>query len=160
MFIGIKTFPLSLQRDTYSCGSRAVYSVLFHFGIHRPHRLVKSQLATNPTSGTAVRQMIRVLRGCGLKVGYRPYLSWRELAQSLRKGAVALVHLDGDHFAVAHGLDSTHVHLADPSIIRCAGRRQTRQRFLARWSRWGLLIWALRNRRKRAHFPASRGALR
>jgi hypothetical protein len=42
MFIGTRSFPRSLQLDDYSCGSRAVYSVMRHFGVTRPHWLLKS----------------------------------------------------------------------------------------------------------------------
>lgn len=140
MFIGTRSFPRSLQLDDYTCGSRAVYSVMRHFGVTRPYWLLKSQLGTTPDKGTTVSSMMSVLRRSGLRVGYRPNLGWRELVQALKLGAVAVVHLDGDHIGVAHGVDDKYVHLADPSIIRCPGRRQTRERFLARWTRWGLLV--------------------
>jgi ABC-type bacteriocin/lantibiotic exporter with double-glycine peptidase domain len=140
MFIGIKTFPRIFQLDDWSCGSRSIQATLKFFGIHRPHWFLTAQLKTSPDAGTAVHQMVRVLRRHGLRVGYRPNLSWRELVQALKVGAVAVVHLDGDHIAVAHAVTEHHVLLADPSILRCPGRRQTRRRFLERWTRWGLLV--------------------
>lgn len=140
MFVGTKSFPRSLQLDDYSCGSRAVYSVMRHFSVTRPHWLLKSQLGTKPDTGTTVHQMIRVLRRHGLRVGYRPNLGWRELVQALRVEAVVIVHLDGEHLAVAHALDHRKVWLADPSLLRCPGRTQTRRKFLSRWTRWGLVV--------------------
>lgn len=140
MFIGTTKFTRLLQLDDWSCGSRSVQAVLKFFGITSPHWLLKSQLGTKPDTGTAVHQMIRVLRRHGLRVGYRPNLGWREIVQALKLGGVAIVHLDGDHIGVVHGADDTHVHIADPSIIRCPGRRQTREKFLSRWTRWGLIV--------------------
>jgi ABC-type bacteriocin/lantibiotic exporter with double-glycine peptidase domain len=140
MFIGTRSFSRSLQLDDYSCGSRAIYSVMRHFGVTRPHWLLKSQLNTSPDAGTAVHRMIRVLRRHRLKVGYRPNLNWRGLVQALKADVVVIVHLDGDHIAVAHAVTEHHVLLADPSVLRCPGRRQTRRRFLERWSRWGLIV--------------------
>ncbi|AKF87033.1 hypothetical protein MFUL124B02_36480 [Myxococcus fulvus 124B02] len=139
-FIGTKKFPRSLQLDSWSCGSRAVHAVLRHFGVHWPHRLLQAHLGTNPDTGTAVHQMIRVLRGHALRVGYHAHLSWLELGHALNAGAVVIVHLDGDHLGVAHGVDDEHVYLADPSTTRLLGRRQTRQKFLSRWTRWGLVV--------------------
>ncbi len=140
MFVGTTKFTRLLQLDDWSCASRSVQAVLKFFGISRPHWLLKSQLGTKPDTGTAVHQMIRVLRRHDLQVGYRPSLTWRELVRALKADAVLIVHLDGDHVAVAHGIDDTHVHLADPSFARCPGRRQTRRRFLERWTRWGLVV--------------------
>ena len=103
--------------------------------------------------------MIRLLRGRGFRVGYRPEMSWRELVGALRAGGVAILHVDGDHFIVVHGVDGDEcVRLADPSLLRCLRRRTTRMRFLARWSRWGLLVsgsLAGSNRRLAGAFNAS-----
>ena len=139
-FIGTTHFTRSIQLDSWSCGSQVVFSALRHFGVHRPHRLLQIQLGTNPSSGTSVSSMIRVLREQGLRVDYRPHLNWRELLNALKVGAVVVVHLDGDHFGTAFGADDEHVYLADPSVTRLLGRRQTRRKFLARWTRWGLVV--------------------
>lgn len=140
MFIGTRSFPRSLQLDDFTCGSRAVYSVLTHFNVRRAHSTLKVELGTSPTSGTAVHQMIRVLRLHGMKVGYRPTLGWGEVVKALKVGAVVIVHLDGDHLGTVFGADEHHVHLADPSLVRCFGRKQARRRFFRRWSHWGLVV--------------------
>lgn len=140
MFIGTKSFTRSLQLDNFSCGARSIYSVLRHFGVHRPYGVLKADLGTRPASGTAVHAMIRVLRVNGLRVGYRPRWSWRSLMKALSVHAVVIVHLDGDHLGVVHGADDQRIYLADPSIIRCPGRSQPRQKFLSRWTRWGLVV--------------------
>ena len=140
MFVGTKSFPRSLQFDGYSCGSRSVYAVTRHFGVQRSHRVLKAELKTNSDTGTAVHQMIRVLRHLGLRVGYRPSLSWRGLVNALKVGAVVIVHLDGEHLGTVFGADEHHVYLADPSAVRCVGRKQSRQVFFTRWSRWGLVV--------------------
>jgi ABC-type bacteriocin/lantibiotic exporter with double-glycine peptidase domain len=139
MFIGTKSFPRSLQLlDEFSCGSRAIYSVMGHFGVSsRPHRFVIAELRTSPDTGTAV---IRALRQHGLLVRYRPVLNWRPMVHALKAGAVAIVHVDQDHFVVVHGVDDRHVHLSDSSLIRCPGRTQSKVTFLAQWTRWGLLV--------------------
>lgn len=140
MFIGTKKFTRLMQFDDWTCASRSVQAVLQFFGIAHPHGLLKSQLGTRPDTGTKVSSMILVLRRNGLRVGYRPHLSWRALVHALKVGAVVIVHLDGDHLGVVHGVDDEHVHIADPSITRLLGRRQTRRKFLSRWTRWGLAV--------------------
>lgn len=140
MLVGTTKFTRLVQFDNWTCASRSVQAVLKFFGITRTHGLLKSQLETSPDTGTSVSSMIRVLRRQGLRVGYRPHLNWRALVHALNVEAVVIVHLDGDHLAVVHGVDDEHVYLADPSIIRCPGRRQWRQTFLARWTRWGLVV--------------------
>ena len=140
MFIGFKSFPRSVQFDDYTCGSRAVYSVLTHFDVQCPHHALKAELGTTPERGTAVHQMIRVMRLHGMKVGYRPYLNWRAVVKALGAGAVVIVHLDGDHLGTVFAADERHVHLADPSLLRCFGRKQPRREFFRRWSNWGLVV--------------------
>lgn len=143
MFVGIPAalFSRSVQLDSYSCGSRCVFMVLVHFRIAISHAEVKALLGTNPERGTAVVPMMRVLRKYGgLRVGYRPNLLWRELEQALRKGAIALISVDGDHFAICHGVGARVVHVADPSVLRCPGRRIAQAKFLQRFGRCGLLV--------------------
>lgn len=140
MIIGTRDFRRRIQTDDYSCGSRAVEAVLDWADLCTPHALLKYQLKTRPEHGTTVSRIIAVLRNSGLRVGYRPKLSWRGLVHALKNGAVVLAHCDGDHWVVVFGVDRTHVHVADSSLLRCAGRRQTRRRWLKRWARWGLLI--------------------
>lgn len=141
MLVGTLHFRRSLQLDDYSCGSRSVYAVLKHFGIFIPHRLVKAALKTNPNTGTTVWAMIRLLRHRGLRVGYWPELSWPGLLRAFARGAIAVVHLDSDHIAVAHAASRRHVFLADPSFLRCPGGRITKERFLReRWHGWALLV--------------------
>ena len=64
-----RDFRRSLQLDDYNCGARSVYAVLRHFGAAMPYRLVTLKLKTRPDRGTAVRSMIRLLRGRALRVG-------------------------------------------------------------------------------------------
>ena len=143
MFVGVPAarFRRLVQLDSFSCGSKAVQMILVHFGVavRLGHARLKALLGTNPEKGTAVVPMLTLLRR-HLRVGYRTNLSWHELLKALRKGGVVLVALDGDHFGVVHAVDHGRVFVADPSLLRCPGRRQTRRRFLARWTRWGLIV--------------------
>jgi predicted double-glycine peptidase len=142
MLVGVPEdqFLRSIQLDSFSCGSHSVFMVLRFFGITLRHGRVKTLLGTNPETGTAIEPMVRLLRRRGLRVGYKPNLSWRELLNALRRGGVVLVALDGDHFAVVHAADHRRVFVADPSLLRCPSRSQVRHRFLSRWTRWGLIV--------------------
>lgn len=142
MIAGSPSFPRFFQLDNYSCGSRCVQAILKHFDLPRSHRILKEALRTTPDGGTPVHEIVRVLRRNHFRVGCRRALSLRGLLAAFRLGRVALVHLDGDHFAVAHAATERRVLLSDPSVIRCPGRSQPRRLFLARWkSRWALLVW-------------------
>lgn len=147
MLVGVPEdqFLRSIQRDSYSCGSRSAFMVLRFFGIVLRHGRVKKLLGTNPETGTAIEPMVRLLRRRGLRVGYHPKIGWRGLLAALAKGRVAVVHLDGDHLGVVHGAvrdaEGHHVLIADPSLFRCRSRRITTTQFLReRWTGWALLV--------------------
>jgi ABC-type bacteriocin/lantibiotic exporter with double-glycine peptidase domain len=147
MLVGVPEdqFLRSIQLDSFSCGSHSVFMVLRFFGITLRHGRVKTLLGTNPETGTTIEPMVRLLRRRGLRVGYRPKIGWRGLLSALARGRVAIVHLDGDHLAVVHGVvrsaEGYNVLIADPSLFRCRGRRITTTQFLReRWTGWALLV--------------------
>lgn len=139
--IGTKHFTRSLQLDDYSCGARSVYMILRHMGIYRPYTLVKHQLGTEPEHGTCVEPMVRMFRKHGLRVGYRPQMTMKDLRYAFERSAVALIHLDGDHIGVVHGMDEAWVYIADPSFTRCPGRRISIKKFRKRWTNWGMIVY-------------------
>jgi ABC-type bacteriocin/lantibiotic exporter with double-glycine peptidase domain len=142
-FVGVANFRRSLQRDDYTCGTRCVHMILRHHGKLMPFGTLKRVLRTNPDHGTAIEPMVSLLRKKGFRVGYRPRINMRELRASLRNGAVAIVHLDGDHLAVVHGMDDSYVYVADPSFYRMPRNRHTHDRFKERWGNWALLVTAV-----------------
>lgn len=141
-FVGIPTdeFKRSVQTDDWSCGPRSVHMILKHYGVKSSYHKILKKLKSSSDHGTTVKDMIRVLRRNKLRVRYQPKMNIDVLRTALSRGAVALVHLDGDHLGVVHALDNTHAYLADPSIVRMSGRKMSRRRFLRRWSCWGLLV--------------------
>lgn len=141
-FVGVtpRKFQRSVQTDDWSCGPRAVHMILKHYGVAPAYSETCKKLRATPDEGTTVKAMIQFLRKRGLRVRYQPKMNTDVLWAALDRDAVALVHLDGDHFGVVHGLDSKYVYLADPSIIRLAGRKMARRKFLRRWSCWALLV--------------------
>lgn len=145
MFVGTKDFPRSLQLDNYSCGARSVYSILNHFGRNQTYSWVKEK--TQLTSdGCNVADLVAALRGGGLRVGYRGgYMSFKELVKIFKKGGVALIHVDGDHFIVAHGYDGKRVWVADPSFFRCPTASLPSRKFRRRWCNWGLAVFPPRS---------------
>jgi ABC-type bacteriocin/lantibiotic exporter with double-glycine peptidase domain len=137
--IGTTNFKRSLQRDSYSCGARSVFMILQHFGSTLKYSEVKEALGTDE-EGTKVKAMIKCLRAHGLRVGHRPDMSFKKLQKALANNAIVLVHLDGDHFGVVHGMSERRVYLADPSIARCVNGSIYTRGFKKRWTDWGLVV--------------------
>lgn len=139
-FVGTRWFRRSLQTDDYSCGPRSVFAVVRHFVRSVTYAQVLRALRPSAENGTSIAPMLRFLRRHRLRVGYRPTMKFADLWHALGRGAVVIVHLDGDHLAVCHAASDRYVWLADPSLRRMLGRRLTRKRFRQRWTRWGLVI--------------------
>jgi len=138
--LGTADFKRSYQLDDYSCGAHSAYMIARHFGIWWvPYTKVKRQLKTNE-DGTTLRPILQFFRKHKLKTNYRPNMYFKDLKGALARDAVVMVHVDGDHLAVVHGMTDSHVYLADPSIVRTFGRRVTKETFLRRWSRWGITV--------------------
>lgn len=140
MFHGTRDFKRSIQLDDYSCGSRSAYMILRHFGHRMPHAWVKYVLGTNEKSGTNKKPLRALFRRKGLSARIQRDMGFKDLRKALGRGAVVLVDVDGDHYAVVHGVGDKYVHIADPSFIRCPKRRLSHKRFRKRWQGWGLVV--------------------
>ena len=138
--LGTADFKRSFQLDDYSCGPRSAYMIVRHFGIWwAPYLKVKKDLKTTE-DGVTVRPILQFFRKHKLKTRYMPTMYFRDLKAALSRDAVVMVHVDGDHLAVVHGVTDSHVYLADPSVMRTLGRRITKETFFRRWSRWGITV--------------------
>jgi ABC-type bacteriocin/lantibiotic exporter with double-glycine peptidase domain len=115
-----------------------VISVLRHFHRYAKYRAVKRALGTDQ-DGTDISSIVNYLRRRSFVVRRR-IMRMLDLESSLASGGVVIACVDGDHLVVAYGIDTSHVHIADPSVLRCAGRRIARRRFRQRWDRDGLVI--------------------
>ena len=140
VLLGTSDFKRSFQLDDYSCGPRSAYMIARHFGIWWvPYLKVKKDLKTTE-DGVTVRPILEFFRKHKLKTSYKPTMYFRDLKAALSRDAVVMVHVNGDHLAVVHGVTDSHVYLADPSIVRTLGRRITKETFFRRWSRWGITV--------------------
>lgn len=138
-----KEFKRTIQQDKYSCGAHATYMILHHFDVETTYEKTKKRLGTNPDWGTSVVSMVSLFRKHRLRVGYYPFMRYRKLISALNLGAIVLVHLDGGHFGVVHGMSSTSVYLADPSYRKMGSRRTLSVReFQGRWTNWALTVRA------------------
>lgn len=114
--------------------------VLRYFGVHTSFRKLKRDLGTNH-NGTNVDPMLRELRKGNLRVARNTNMTLRDLKRITEKeDGLVIVHVDGDHIAVVHGVKEKEVHIADPSIVRLLGVKQTKQSFRRRWNGWGLVV--------------------
>lgn len=146
--VGTKSFARSLQLDAYSCGPHSVAMALRHFGIEASVDALRREMRTTPRSllghwpkhaGTKFAEMQKALRRRGLNARWQrttlPLLRLR-----LTQGNLVLAHVDGDHVLVVHGMDPTHVHIADPSLARAFWRRYTHAEFARRLGPYGLVV--------------------
>ena len=138
-YVGQPSFARSIQWDGYSCGARAVYSVLRHFGRKTTYETVKEALGTDK-EGTEQPEFARYLRRCGFIAQMRRQMTMEELREALARGSLALVYLDGNHVAVAYGMDARSVHLADSAIMSGPFAAVSRARFRERWDREAVLV--------------------
>jgi ABC-type bacteriocin/lantibiotic exporter with double-glycine peptidase domain len=138
---GVPCFPRSLQRDTYSCGARAVYTVFQHFQRALPYSEVVSRLKTD-CDGTNVKPMLNLLREQGFSAGRYTRMSFEQLLRALARQSVLILDVDGGHFLVCHGVDllAERVYVSDPSIWRTWGRTLSLARFKRRWDGSGVVV--------------------
>jgi len=118
---------------------RAAQMVLRALGKPAGYRALVVALAADE-DGTDDRALRRVLRARGCVVA--EVRSWAAARRALAAGRVLIAGVDGDHYAVWHGLSDTRVFLADPSIRRMLGRTQAVKLFRRRWDRWALAVSA------------------
>ena len=134
-------FKISRQIDTYTCGSRSVFMVLRHFKYHYAHSCVKADLGTTWLLGTGEKKIRKFFESCGFHAKVATF-GWTLLREVLRGGGVVVASVDGDdHYVVVHGASETHVHLADPFSYRPGRRTVAKTEFMARWDRWGIVVF-------------------
>jgi len=138
--IGTLDFKRSFQIDFHTCGPTSAYMVARHFNSRVSYSTVKEELNPNREWGTSIRALINFFRKRKFRVGYRPSMRFKELKRALARGAIVMVHIDGDHLGVVHAVSQEEVYLADPSIWRTWGNRIPKERFFERWGNWGLVI--------------------
>jgi ABC-type bacteriocin/lantibiotic exporter with double-glycine peptidase domain len=151
MKIGTKDFKRCWQMDEYSCGARSVYMILRHYGFKISYREVKEGVECDP-DGTEVKPIRRFLKEFGLPMRYQPTMYMKDLKKALADGGVVIVAVDGDHYAVVHGMDLKKkvMAIADPAPARCFWRTQPAKAFRKRWNYWGLVVFPPRAKAARA----------
>lgn len=153
-FVGQRDFRRTLQLNSYTCAPCSVFMVLRHFSVRCGIKAIAKALGTDE-DGTTTGAMLRYLRSRGLVARPRDRMTLKDLRETLANGAVAIVSVDGDHVAVAYGLDALHVHLADPAPNRSLSTRVPRRTFLRRWDRDAIVVRLPRRIRTRPRGAAS-----
>lgn len=138
--MGISVFKRSIQLDNYTCGAHSVSMILHHFGDRTPFRTLKKELGSHPDKGTTVHAILRAFRSRNFSVTRNCSMSMRDLKKALKEDCLVLAHVDGDHYVVVHDFKDGFVFVADPSILRLLGRKQTQAQFRKRWTSWGLVV--------------------
>lgn len=138
--MAISTFQRSIQLDSYSCGVHSVAMILHHLGDRTPFRKLRKELACSPENGTTVNAMLRAFRTRGFSVRRECQMSIRSLKKELEQKNLVLAHVDGNHFVVVHDFTKEHIFVADPSLVRLLGPKQTQGAFRKRWASWGLIV--------------------
>lgn len=140
--VGDPKFPREVQLTDWTCGPCCVFTITQYFGCGHSYQVIKKTLKSNEEVGTDDDEVIKYLRSQKLRVASRPAMNWAQLVQSLERGGVVLVTLDGDHYGVVHAIDEDEgeVYLSDPAINRQFGRTTSIVDFKARWDMQGIIV--------------------
>ncbi len=128
----IRRFPHVRQLDAMDCGAAALAMVCRYYG--RAVSLARiRQLCFTSTDGTSLRALCRAATELGLAA--RPVkASPRNVPQM---PLPAIVHWEGNHWAVLYDVNDTHVRIADPAL---GLRKLPRADFERRWSGYTALF--------------------
>lgn len=136
--VGTTDFPRLPQLDTWSCGLRCVQALCMHHGIDVSEDDIVDRLGTT-RDGTSLTPIVRFLRDHGLRAGCHRAMSLRQLLRALERGAVVVVDFDGTHWAIATAASARYIWVSDSSL-RYVRRRITKQLFMSRWTRLGVIV--------------------
>ena len=136
--IGTVDFKRKVQWDGYSCGAKCVYAAIKHFDIDVDYDDVVDGVNTTE-DGTSATPIVKYVRSVGLRAGWRQRMSISQLKRALAGGSVAIVDLDGTHWAVVHAISDDWVWVADP-VIRKFVPKMLRSQFKARWRREAVVV--------------------
>jgi ABC-type bacteriocin/lantibiotic exporter with double-glycine peptidase domain len=139
VIIGTNKFPRSTQRDDYSCGPRCVKSILDYFGIRLSYREIYKGCKTT-TDGSSAIHIILFLRGMGLRVGFRPNMSLRDLTRALKRGCAVLAYTHDSHFVVVYGRTKDYIYLSDPDVSSTKGLKVSVKTFRSFFNNWGVTV--------------------
>ncbi len=113
------------QLDASDCGAACLAMVCRHFGRRISMHVLRRMLHAGK-DGVHLRALCHAARGLGL-AARSAKISEHNLDDMPMP---AVVHLDGNHWAVLYDVRGGHVRLSDPAMGRV---RVTRESFLARW---------------------------
>ena len=105
-----------LQFDEFSCGLRSLQSVLAYYDIQHSEQTLKRELRTT-REGTDVSDILRVLRGYGLRASVHRKMGLREIKEAIDVGCPIIVTLySGWHWSVCYGHSKNHLFVMNPSV--------------------------------------------
>ena len=128
----IRRFPLVWQIDEMDCGAACLAMVCRHFG--RAVSLARiRQLVHTSLDGTSLRAICQAAGELGLAAR-----SVKASPRNLERMPLpAILHWEGNHWAVLYEVAGSSVRVADPAL---GLRRLTREELLAKWSGYAALF--------------------
>lgn len=133
---GTVRFPRSRQRNNFACGARCVHAILKYYDFEKPYKLLEQELGTNSEDGTTVKAIQETLARRALATPAYTDITLRRLTKHFSKG-VAILHVDGDHFIVAHARRKNWIYVMDPLGLPDRINVRTLRK---RWSGWAILV--------------------
>jgi ATP-binding cassette subfamily B protein len=127
----LRHFPHVYQIDEMDCGAACLAMVCRHFGRSVSLALIRKLVYTS-VDGTSLRGLCRA----GAELGLAARAVQATPIDLYKMTLPAIVHWQGNHWVVLHGVDRTHLRIADPAI---GLRRLPRPEFEARWSGYAAL---------------------
>ncbi len=97
-----------LQTQTYTCGSIAALMVARHFNPRLKVDSIFRKANADPDLGISTAKMAGVLRSCGVRVGERQSLEFRDIVDAIDRGRPILTVVNTDnpdagHWVVIYG---------------------------------------------------------
>jgi len=145
--------PLVSQAHPWTCGAAALMAALVYFGVFdEPESRLDAELGATPEAGTRVASIVAEARRYGLEAEARTGLTFADLDEDLRHGAVVIVAVqawaghpvpdwrtnwEDGHYVVVVGLTDERVYVMDPSV-RTGYAYLTREEFFERWHDYDL----------------------
>jgi len=140
---GAVVLPLKrhLQVDRYSCGAIAAFMILEYYGKARSCENVARELGPDEDNGTREEDIKALFHKRGMSVSTVKSLEGIYHAIN-RYEAPVLLHVKGDHWAVAYGYSDGSIFVADPSLKKKILCRFTNKEFRRSYWRghWGLSV--------------------
>ena len=137
----IENIKRSYQRDSYSCGAHALYSILRYYNKKLSFEKLKKELGTNTKNGTNLASILRFLKKKNFKFSIKRHAKLLDLKKAIdNKYPILILTDEEEHWVVVYGYSEKMFYVLDSTNYTCTGKSITKQRFKKCWDRFGIIV--------------------